>query len=153
MRFFVCPFGSFELGFPAEAAESLFVYNAAAGGTDSGKAVVHDEETGDVYFFLPRYFGLHDTEARHGIVLKDPGRIDDGRNRKIFLVPTVEKIEDVPSRDIRKLPGILKGIKGISFFTGIRFRGAAMTLFADPARLVPHIPDGDGITAFEEAGG
>jgi hypothetical protein len=158
MRFFLCPFGDFELGIPAEAAESLLVYNAGtdtavtdrAGGEDE-RAVVHNEETGDVYFFLPRYFGLSGQEVHHGIVLKEPDRIDDGRNRKIFLVTTVEKIDDVPSGDIQKLPGILKGMEGSSFFTGIRFQGTAMTLFADPMRLMLHTLDGDVITTLEEA--
>jgi hypothetical protein len=153
MRFFLCPFGDFELGIPAEAAESLLVYNAGAdrAGSEAGKTVVHDEETGDVYFFLPRYFGLSEQEVHHGIVLKDPDRIDDSRNRKIFLVTTVEKIEDIPSGDIQKLPGILKGMEGSSFFTGIRFQRAAMTLFADPVRLMLHTLDGDAITTLEEA--
>jgi hypothetical protein len=151
MRFFLCPFGDFEIGIPAEAAESLFVYNTGTDGTETGRAVVHDEETGDVYFSLPRFFGLPGLNVHHGIVLKDPDRIDDGQNRKIFLVPMVEKIEDVPSGDIQKLPGILRGMEGSSFFTGIRFQGEAMTLFADPMRLMLHTLDGDVITALEEA--
>jgi hypothetical protein len=160
MRFFLCPFGTFELGIPAEAAESLFVYNGGTAVTDTegqaaegkgGGAVIHDEENGDVYFFLPRYFGLSEQEAHHGIVLKDPDRINDNLNRKIFLVTMVEKIEEVPPEDIRKLPGILKGMEGSSFFTGLRFRGSAMTLFADPLRLMLRTLDGGAVTTLEEA--
>jgi hypothetical protein len=151
MRFFLCPFGDFELGFPAEAAESLLLYDVNAPGADTGENVRYNEETGDMYFFLSRYFRLPEQEVHHGIVLKDPGRIEDDRNRKIFLLTTIEKIEDVPFEDIKRLPGVLEGMEGSSFFTGLRFRKSSMTLFVDPARLMLHTLDGDTITMLEEA--
>jgi hypothetical protein len=42
-------------------------------------------------------------------------------------------------------------MEGSSFFTGLRFQGAAMTLFADPVRLMLHTLDGGAITTLEEA--
>jgi chemotaxis signal transduction protein len=127
----------------------LLLYNAEI--PDDGEMVGHNRETGDVYFFLSRYFRLPEQEVHHGIILKDPDRIEDDRNRKIFLVTTVEKIEDIPSEDIKRLPGILKGMEGSSFLTGVRFQGPFMTLFVDPVRLMLHTLDSNTITILEEA--
>jgi hypothetical protein len=129
MLFFLCPFGGFDLGIPADAVESLLVYDDGMSGG----------ETGDVYFFLPRYFCLSEQEVHHGIVLKESGGTERNLDRKIFLVTSVEKIEDVPLEDIQKLPGILNGIEKAAFFTGLRFHGKVMTLFVDPLRLLPRL--------------
>jgi hypothetical protein len=145
MRFFLCPFGDFVLGFPAEAAESLLVF-----GREASDTVEEDAETGDVYLSLPRYFRLIEQEVHHGIVLKDPNRVEDDRNRKIILVTTVEKIEDVPLEEIKIIPGILRGMQGSSFITGIKFYESSMTLFVDPTRLLLHTLDNEIISTLEE---
>jgi hypothetical protein len=142
MRFFLCPFGEFTLGIPAASTAFLLVYDGEA-----GDIVKHDEETGDVYFSLPGYFGLPDSEVHHGIVIKEPDGLED-RDRKILLVTKVEKIEDIVPQDIQRLPGILKNMEGSSFFTGICFTRSPPVLFVDPTRFMLRILDSD--TVLEE---
>ncbi|MDR1352233.1 MAG: hypothetical protein LBK05_03030 [Treponema sp.] len=133
MRFFLCPFGDYHLGIPTAAADSLLV-----SGRKGAETVEWDDETGDVYYSLPRFFGFPDLELHHGIVIKDPDNFGE-RNRKILLVTTVEKIEDIPLEDIQKLPRILRNIETSAYFTGIYFNGPVPVLLVDPAHFMRRI--------------
>jgi chemotaxis signal transduction protein len=99
------------------------------------KTVEWDDETGDVYFSLPRFFGFSDLELRHGIVIKDPDNFGD-RNRKILLVTTVEKIEDILLEEIKKLPGIMRNMETSAYFTGICFNRPVPIILVDPTQFI-----------------
>jgi hypothetical protein len=144
MRFFLSPFGDYHLGIPTEAAASLLVNNRKV-----LEMVEWDDETGDVYFSLPHFFGFSDFELRHGIVIKDPDNFGD-LNRKILLVTTVEKIEDIALKEIQKLPGILRNIETSAYFTGICFNRLVPILLVDPTHFMRRILNFGIISALEE---
>jgi hypothetical protein len=136
MRFFVCPFGSINIGIPVEAAEALMVY-----GREAEAAILRDEESSKVFFSLPRFFNIEGGILRHGIILKVPGSISgDSGTGRILLVPVVQQEVDIPGEEIQEMPGIvaniLDGMGGVSFITGIRFEESTVTLFINPERLV-----------------
>ncbi|MDR2052437.1 MAG: hypothetical protein LBP80_03405 [Treponema sp.] len=144
MRFFLCPFGDYHLGVPIEAAASLLVNNRKV-----MEMVEWDDETGDVYFSLPHFFGFSDSDLRHGIVIKDPDNFGE-QNRKILLVTTVEKIEDIPLGDIQKLPGILRNMETSAYFTGICFDRPVPIIMVDPTHFMQRILDFGMVSALEE---
>jgi hypothetical protein len=129
VEFLFCPLGDYYLGVPAESAAFLLVNSR-----ETGETVEWDEETGDVYFSLPRYLGFPDAEVHHGIVIKESERPGD-RDRKILLVPSVEKIQEIPLQNIKKMPDVLQRMEGVSCFTGICFGESAPVLCVDPAIL------------------
>jgi chemotaxis signal transduction protein len=146
MRFFLCPFGDYHLGIPTEAVASLLVNSRKVSGM-----VEWDDETGDVYFSLPRFFGFSNLELRHGIVIKDPDNFGD-RNRKILLVTTVEKIEDIMLEEIQKLPGILRNIETSAYFTGMCFNRSVPVILVDPTHFLQRILNYGIVSALEEVG-
>jgi hypothetical protein len=151
MRFFLCPFGDYDLGIPTAAAASLLVNSRK-----TAKTVEWDDETGDVYFSLPHFFGFSNPELRHGIIIKDPDNFGN-RNRKILLVTTVEKIEDIALEEIQKLPGILRNIETSAYFTGVCFSLIGLNLSApillvDPTHFMRRILNYGIISALEEVG-
>jgi hypothetical protein len=144
MRFFLCPFGDYHLGIPTEAVASVLVNNRKA-----AKTVEWDDETGDVYFSLPRFFGFSDLELHHGIVIKDPDNFGD-RNRKILLVTTVEKIEDILLEEIKKLPGIMRNMETSAYFTGICFNRPVPIILVDPTQFMQRMLNYGIISTLEE---
>ena len=144
MRFFLCPFTDYHFGIPAETAASLLVNNRK-----TAKTVEWDDESGDVYFSLPHFFGFSDLEIHHGIIIKDPENFGD-RSRKILLVTTVEKIEDIPLEDIQKLPGILRNMKKSAYFTGICFNRPVPLILVDPTHFMQRILNYGIISTPEE---
>jgi hypothetical protein len=144
MRFFLCPFGDYYLGVPTEAVASLLVNSR-----EVSKMVEWNDETGDVYFSLPHFFGFSNSELRHGIVIKDPDNFGD-RNRKILLVTTVEKIEDIALEEIQKLPGILKNIETSAYFTGICFSRSVPVILVDPTHFMRRILNFGIVSALDE---
>jgi hypothetical protein len=144
MRFFLCPFGDYHLGIPTEAVASLLVNDRKV-----SEMVEWDDETGDVYFSLPNFFGFSNPELRHGIVIKDPDNFGD-RNRKILLVTTVEKIEDIGLEEIQKLPGILRNIETSAYFTGMCFSRSVPIILVDPTRFIQRVLNFGIVSALEE---
>jgi hypothetical protein len=144
MRFFLCPFRDYYLGIPTEAAALVLVNSRKV-----VKTVEWDDETGDVYFSLPHFFGFSNLEIHHGIVIKDPDNFGD-QNRKILLVTTVEKIEDIPLEDIQKLPGVLRNIETSAYFTGICFNRPIPILLVDPTRFMQRILNYGIISMLED---
>jgi hypothetical protein len=165
MRFFLCDFKGFYLAIPVDSVASLTIPFR-----EVQRTVERDAKKGYVFFSLPHYFKRESEPIRHGIILKrhprQALRITDARpgpqdippavskaNRRILLVTAVEREEDMAPEDIRPLPRTLSLMKGLSFFTGIRFNGNDMILYVDPELLmlsifrdeeVPEEPDGGG---------
>jgi hypothetical protein len=144
VRFFLCPFADYYFGIPTEAAASLLVNSRK-----TVKTVEWDDGTGDVYFSLPHFFGFSDLEMHHGIIIKDPDNFSD-RNRKILLVTTVEKIEDIPLEEIQKLPGILRKIETSAYFTGICFNRPVPIILVDPTHFMRRILNYGVVSELEE---
>jgi hypothetical protein len=158
MRFFLCGFNDFLLGVPVSAVSSLMTFSREA------REPV-EREGGDVFYSLPRYFGVRDQETRHGIILKPlfSGvlQITDERSgpavlpeaaqeaapeaagRNVLLVTAVDREADIAREDLYPLPKLLAGEDrrgnndpGVSIFTGICFTGAAMVVCIDPGLTV-----------------
>ena len=147
MRFFLCDFKGFYLAIPVDSVASLTIPSR-----EVHKAVERDEK-GHIFFSLPRYFRRESEPIRHGIILKRHPlkalRITDARpgptdslpafpkaTQRTLLVTAVEREEDMAPEEIHPLPRTLSLMKGLSFFTGIRFNGNDMILYVDPELLM-----------------
>jgi hypothetical protein len=150
MRVFLCAFRGFYTAIPIDAVLALTLHSDSV-----IRAVDHNEETGNTFFSLPHLFSVsgYDTEhIRHGIVLKDCGGENGGReneendtvhNKNILLTTAVEREAEIPGAEIYPLPEIVRRMRGSVLFSGIQFvrrpaeeGGAPVILVLDPVRTI-----------------
>ena len=107
------------LGIPAERTERIIPVSRR-------QTAVYETENDEVYISLPALFGLKDTAAPHGLVLKQAG---EAEKKTVLLAPKVDIDLEIPEESIHRLPDALAGV--FRYFRGAFFSGDSVIYILD----------------------
>lgn len=125
MKYFICALDKVQMGIPAERTARVI-------STGRSQTVPRETENGDVFISLPLLFGLKETFAPHGIILKT-----EGAGKTALLTPPIDIDLEIPEESVCQLPDALSPLT--AFFTGVYFSGEEAVLILNPGSLVEYV--------------